>query len=110
MLESHSFASATAALAAIFGILIALFRMAGAPWLVLVFGLAIALFLRAVHRLLRNPAAGAGVVLACFGLFGTILFGLASMGSWLVMGAGYFAMTHLAARIDRAVFRKLEYL
>lgn len=108
--EGRRFARAAAALSAIFVILIALFRITGAPWLVPVFGLVIALFLRTMQILLKNPAARAGVVLACFGLFGMSLFGLMSMASWLVMGAGYLTMTHMAARVDRALFRTLQYL
>ena len=110
LFEGRRFVRAAAVLSAIFAILIAVFRTAGAPWRVLVVGLVISLFLRTVQMRLKNPAARTGVVLACFGLFGMISFGTVSMASWLVMGAGYLAMTHLAARVDRAVFRKLQYL
>ena len=108
--EGRTFARAAGVLSAIFAMLIALFRLAGAPWMVLVFGLAIALFLRTVQALLKSRAARGGVVLACFGLFGMISFGPVSLASWLVMGAGYLGMTHLAARVDGALFRKLLYL
>ena len=106
----RTFARAAAALSAVFAVATVLFRMAGAPWLIPVFGLVIGLFLHTAQRLLKSPAVRSGVVLASFGMFGVILFGPASAASWLAMGAGYLAMTHLAARVDGALFRKLQYL
>jgi hypothetical protein len=106
MLGAHSFARAAAALTAIFAVLIAIFRIAGAPWLVLVFGLVISLFLRTAQTLLKSLGARSLVVLASFSLFGLIAFGPISMASWLVMGAGYLTMTHLAARVDGALDRR----
>jgi hypothetical protein len=102
------FTRAAAALSAIFALLIVLFRIAGAPWPVLLFGLAVALFLRTMQALLKSPTARGGVVLACFALFGRISFGPFSMASWLVMGAGYLAMAHVGARLDSALFRRLQ--
>jgi hypothetical protein len=107
LLEGRNFVRAAAALSAIFAVLVTLFLLAGAPWLIPVFGLVIALFLRSVQRLLKSPAARTGVVLACFGLFGTVRFGLLSVTSWLAVGTGYLVMTYLAARVDRALFRRL---
>ncbi len=70
------------------------------------FGLVIALFLRTAQTLLKSPGARTLVVLASFCLFGLIAFGPISMASWLVMGAGYLTMTHLAARVDGALYRQ----
>ncbi|HLY15681.1 MAG TPA: permease prefix domain 1-containing protein [Bryobacteraceae bacterium] len=108
LFEGRRFTRAAAALTAIFAILIVLFRIAGAPWRFLLFGLLVALFLRAAQTLLKSLAARTAAVLACFGLYGMISFGRISMASWLVMGAGYLAMTHVAVRVDRALFRKLQ--
>ncbi len=106
VLGERSFARAAAALIGSFAVLIAILRVAGAPWLVLVFGLVIALFLRTAQTLLKSPGARTLVVLASFCLFGLIAFGPISMASWLVMGAGYLTMTHLAARVDGALYRQ----
>jgi hypothetical protein len=106
VLGGCGFARAAAAMTVIFAVLIAIFRIAGAPWLVPVFGLAVGLFLRTAQTLLKSPGARCLVVLGCFSLFGLIAFGPISMASWLVMGAGYLTMTHLAARVDGALDRQ----
>jgi hypothetical protein len=101
---------AAGALAIIFAMPIGLFRVTGGPWMFLAVGLTVGLFLRTVQTLLKSAAVRCGVVLSCFGLFGMLSFGPIAMASWVVMGAGYFTMTHLAAEVDRAVFRRLQYL
>jgi hypothetical protein len=106
LLGGRRFGRAAAALTAIFAVLVAIFRISGAPWLVLVFGLVIGLFLRTAQTLLKSPGARILVVLASFCLFGLIAFGPISMASWLAMGAGYLTMTHLAARVDGALERQ----
>ena len=108
--EDRRFLRAAAALAGIFAMLMGLSRVAGGPWMFLAVGLAIGLFLRTVKTLLKSAAARCAVVLACFGLCGMILFGPFAMASWLLMGTGYFAMTHVAAGVDRALCRRLQYL
>ena len=108
--DRYGFLRAAAVLTGIFTFMAAAFRMAGGPWMFLAVGLAIGLFLRTVHTLLKRAPARCGVVLACFGLAGTILFGRMAVTSWLVMGAGYFAMTHVAAQVDRALCRRLQFL
>src|SRR5579872_1390698 len=104
VLEGRSLARAAAALSVIFAFLIAIFRVAGAPWRILVFGLVVGLFLRTVQMLLQGLAARAAVVLACFVLLGLIAFHTVNVASWLVSGTGYLALTLLAERVDRALY------
>ena len=65
--------------------------------------------LRGVQLAVRHPAARLGAVLACFAVLGAVFFHpslsalLASAASWLIMGSAYYLMTHVAARVDRAL-------
>jgi hypothetical protein len=106
VLAGRAFARAAAALSAIFAVLMALFRFVGAPWRVLLFGLIAGLFLRTVQTLWKSEAARTVVVLASFVLFGALAFRAINVASWLAAGTGYLAMTHLAERVDRALFRQ----
>jgi hypothetical protein len=78
----------------------------------LAMGCANALFL----RLLQGRAVRWGAAPVCFGAVG-LLFWLRSQGaypaapacaSWMTMGLGYQAMTDLAARVDRALWHRLD--
>jgi hypothetical protein len=97
-------------LALICAVLAAAFWMAGGPWLFLFFGLVAGVFLRTIQVLLKNQAARLGVVLAAFGAIGLISLHPLNVASWAVTGLGYAAMMHLAARVDRALFDRLEQL
>lgn len=99
------FPKVAAALAAIFAIAIVLFRVYGAYWRFLLFGLVIGLFLRTTHVMLKSLPLRAAVVLAGFGMLGLVSFGPAALPNWLVAGAGYLAMAHLAIRVDGALYR-----
>jgi len=105
LFHNRRFPKAAGALAVIFAIAMALSRIYGAYWRFLLFGLVIGLFLRITHVMLKNLAVRAAVVLVCFGLLGLISFGPAAMANWLAAGAGYLAMTHLAIRVDGALYR-----
>ena len=108
--DGHRLPRAAGALAILFAMAIGLLRVTGGPWMFPAVGLAIGLFLRTVQALLKSAAARCGVVLACFGLFGMLSFGPIAMANWMVMGAGYLTMAHMAAGVDRALFRRFQYL
>ena len=83
-----------------------------------VYGLVNGVFFRAVQLFVTPKAARVGIVLVCFPLAGLAMALLrspvshvdpaATCASWLAMGAGYQLMTHLAARVDRALLNGLQ--
>lgn len=116
LFDRRRFPSALAVLAAVSAILLAAFAASGVPPQFLIFGFVNAAFLRAIQISLGRPAARFSVGLACFVLLGATFFhpsssSLAlSAASWLLMGAAYQAMTHLAARVDGALLNRIQRL
>jgi len=76
------------------------------------FGFASAAFL----RMTRGSAVGWGVAPLAFAMLGILFWArlrgayplAAGVASWTVAGAAYQAMTHLAARVDRKLWTRLE--
>ncbi|SPF49819.1 membrane hypothetical protein [Candidatus Sulfopaludibacter sp. SbA4] len=110
LFDRRHFPKSAALLALIFAALAAVFSMAGRPWKFLLFGLVAGIFLRTIQVLLKNQAARIVVVPACFGAIGLISLRPLTVASWVVTGLGYLAMTHLAVRVDRALFKGLQQL
>ncbi len=118
LFESHRFQKATLLLTVILAILMASCAAAGLPITFLFFGLVNGVFFRAVQLFVTPKAARVGIVLVCFPLAGLAMALLrspvshvdpaATWASWLAMGAGYQLMTHLAARVDRALLNGLQ--
>ena len=84
----------------------------------LFYGLVNGVFFRAIQLFVTPKIARLGIVVICFPLAGLVLALLrspvsqvapaATCASWLVMGAGYQLMTHLAARVDAALLNGLQ--
>jgi hypothetical protein len=118
LFESHRFRKAALLLTMILTILMVSCAAAGLPITFLFFGLANGVFFRAVQLFVTPKVARVGIVVACFPLAGLVSALLrspvshfapaATCASWLVMGLGYQLMTHLAARVDRALVNSLE--
>jgi hypothetical protein len=118
LFESHRFQKAAFLLTAIVTVLMASCGAAGLHTTFLLFGLVDAIFFRAVQQFVTPKVARVGIVVICFPLAGLIsallrspvsqVAPMATCASWLVMGAGYQLMTHLAARVDAALFNSLE--
>jgi len=102
-----------AVLAAVAAGLLAVFAAAGLPPQFILFGFANGAMLRGVQVAVRHPAARLGAVLACLAVLGAVFFHpswsalAASAASWLTMGLAYHLMTHVAARVDRALLGRL---
>ena len=113
-------ARALAVLAASSAVLVAAFAATGIATTFLIFGSVNAVFLRTVQVCLSRSAARLGAVFAGFGVLGVIFFhppasavpsALARIAaSWMLMGAAYQAMTHLAARVDAALLNRFQRL
>ncbi|HUJ51089.1 MAG TPA: hypothetical protein VLW25_12850 [Bryobacteraceae bacterium] len=118
LFESHRFQKAALLLTAILIILTVLCTAAGLPVTFLLFGLVDGVFFRAVQLFVTPKIARLGIVMVCFPLAGLVMAVLrspvspvaaaATCASWLVMGAGYLLMTHLAARVDAALLNGLQ--
>jgi hypothetical protein len=116
--ESQRFLKAAFLLAVIFTIVMVPCAAAGLPMTFLFYGLFVGVFFRAVQLFVTPKVARFGIVAVCFPLAGLVSAMLrspvshvtlvATCASWLVMGAGYQLMTHLAARVDRALQNSLE--
>jgi len=116
--ESHQFQKAAFLLTVILTILIVPCAAAGLHTSFLIFGLVNGVFSRAIQLFITPKIARAGIVAVCFPLAGLVLALLrspvshlalaATCASWLVMGAGYQLMTHLAARVDAALLNGLQ--
>lgn len=118
LFESRRFQKAASLLTAILTILTMSCAAAGMHMTFLLHGLVIGVFFRAVHLFVTGKVARIGIVVFCFPLAGLVSALLrspvsrvalaATCASWLVMGAGYHLMTHLAARVDRALLNGLQ--
>jgi hypothetical protein len=118
LFESHRFQKATLLLTLILAILMVPCAAAGWPISFVFFGLVNGVFFRAVQLFVTPKIARLGIVMVCFSLAGLVVALLrspvspvaaaATCASWLVMGAGYLLMTHLAARVDAALLNGLQ--
>ncbi len=82
------------------------------------YGLVNGVFFRAVQLFVTPQLARIGIVVVCFPLAALVsallrspvspVAPVAACASWLVMGAGYQLMTHLAARVDAALLNGLQ--
>jgi hypothetical protein len=118
LFKSHQFQKAAFLLAVIVTILMASCAAAGLHTTFLVFGLVNAVFFRAIQLFVTPKVARVGIVVVCFSLAGLVSALLRSpvsqvalattCASWLVMGAGYQLMTHLAPRVDAALLSGLQ--
>jgi hypothetical protein len=118
LFKSHRFQKAAFLLTVICTILMV--SGAAAAWhtTFLFYGLVNAVFFRAIQLFVNPQVARVGIVVVCFPLAGLVFallrspvsqVGLAATcASWLVMGAGYQLMTHLAARVDAALLNGLQ--
>jgi hypothetical protein len=118
LFESHRFQKAAFLLTAILTVLMLSCAAAGLHISFLFFGLVNGVFSRAVQLFVTPKVARVGIVVVCFSLAGLVSALLrspvsqvgiaATCASWLVMGAGYQLMTHLAARVDAALLNGLQ--
>ena len=118
LFERRRFQKASFLLTAILAIFMTSCAAAGLPITFLVFGLVNGLFSRAVQLFVATKAARFGIAAVCFPVAGLALVLLrspvshvalaATCASWLVMGAGYQLMIHLAARVDRTLLNGLQ--
>jgi hypothetical protein len=118
LFESHRFQKAALLLTAVLGVLMVTCAAAGWHVSFLFYGLVNGIFCRALQLFVTRKIARAGIVVVCFPLAGLVLDLLrspvshvafaATFASWLVMGAGYQLMTHLAARVDAALLNGLQ--
>ena len=118
LFEKYRFQKAVFLLAAIVAALTASCAAAGVHISFLVFGLVNGIFFRAVQRFVTPTVARVGIIVVCFPLAGLVLALLrspashvapvATCASWLIMGAGYQLMTHLAARVDASLLYGLQ--
>jgi hypothetical protein len=118
LFESHRFQKAALLLTGILAVLVASCAAAGLHTAFLVYGLVNGVFFRAIQLFVTPTIARLGIVAICFPLAGLVLALLrspvsqtaaaATCASWLAMGAGYQLMTHLAARVDAALFNGLQ--
>jgi hypothetical protein len=102
-----------AVLAAIAAALLTVFAVANLPAQFILFGFANGALLRGIQVSVRHPALRLGAALASFGVLGVVFFHpsssalVATAASWLIMGLAYHLMTRVAARVDRALLRRL---
>jgi hypothetical protein len=118
LFENHRFQKAALLLTAVLGVLMVTCAAAGWHVSFLFYGLVNGIFCRALQLFVTRKIARAGIVVVCFPLAGLVLDLLrspvshvafaATGASWLVMGAGYQLMTHLAARVDAALLNGLQ--
>jgi hypothetical protein len=118
--ESCRFQKAALLLTVILAIVMVACATAGLHITFLFYGLVVGVFFRAVQLFVTPKLARVGIVVICFPLAGLVSALLRSpvsdvalattCASWLVMGAGYQLMTHLAARIDAALLNGLQRL
>jgi len=119
LFDTHRFQKAAAVLALIGALLVSACAAAGLHITFLVFGLVNSLFCRAVQLFVTRRAVRVGTVVICFPLAGCVLASLrsavspaaliATCVSWLIIGAGYQLMAHLAARVDAALVNGLQH-
>ncbi len=118
LFESHRFQKAALLLTGIVALVSVSCAAAGWHTACLLFGLVNGIFFRGMQLFITPTIARLGMVVICFPLAGLVLALLrspasqvapaATCASWLVMGAGYQLMTHLAARVDQALLNGLQ--
>jgi hypothetical protein len=118
LFEGHRFQKAAFLLTTILTILMVSCAAAGLQITFLLYGLVNGVFFRAVQLFVTPKVARVGIVVVCFPLAGLVSALLrspvshvafaATCASWLVMGAGYQLMTHVAARFDAALLNGLQ--
>lgn len=118
LFDRRRFQKAASVVTVILAVLIVPCAAAHLPAAFLFFGLVNGLFFRAIQLFVTPQLARVGIVAICFPLAGLVLAQLrsplshvalaATCASWLIMGAGYQLMTHLAARVDRALLNGLQ--
>jgi hypothetical protein len=118
LFEGNQFQKAAFLLTGILGALIVTCSVAGLHASFLLYGLINAVFFRALQLYVTPKMARLVIVLVCFALAGLVSALLrarvsetalaATCVSWLVMGAGYQLMTHLATRLDVALLNGLH--
>jgi hypothetical protein len=118
LFESHRFQKAALLVTGTLALLIVSCAATGLHTVFLYYGLVNGVFFRAIQLFVTPTIARLGIVVICFPLAGLILAMLrspvsqvplaATCASWLVMGAGYQLMTHLAARVDAALLNGLQ--
>jgi len=118
LFECHRFQKAAFLLAGIVAALVMSCAAAGLPQKFLLFGLVNGVFFRALQLFVTPKIVRAGIVVICFPLAGLAmalqrapvspLVLATTCASWLIMGAGYQLMTHLAERVDRALLNGLQ--
>jgi hypothetical protein len=118
LFEYHRFQKAALLLTAILSILMLSCEAVGWHTSFLLYGLVNGIFCRALQLFVTGKVARASIVAVCFPLAGLVFELLrspvshvafaATCASWLVMGAGYQLMTHLAARVDAALLNGLQ--
>ncbi len=118
LFQSHRFQRAAFLAALIVTALAVSCGAVGLPITFFIFGLINGVFFRALQLFVAGTVARAGIVAICFPLAGAVMTLLrapvspaalaTTCASWLVMGAGYQLMTHLAARVDRALWNGLQ--
>ena len=96
-----------AVLAALAAGLLVLFAATGVQAEFILFGFCNGALLRGIQVVVRHPAMRLAAALACLGVLGAIFFhppsSMMIVTSWAIMGAAYHLMTHVAARVDRAL-------
>ncbi len=118
LFESRRFPKAAFLLTAILTVVTLSCAAAGFHTSFLLFGLVNGVFFRAVQLFVTPTLARVAMVVLCFPLAGLVMALLrspvshpdpvATCASWLIMGAGYQLTTHLAARVDAALFNGLQ--
>jgi hypothetical protein len=118
LFESHQFQKAAFLLTVTLTILKVSCAAAGWHTAFLFYGFVNGVFFRAVQLFVTRKAARVGIVMVCFPLAGLVSALLRSpvsqvalattCASWSVLAAGYQLMTHLAARVDRALVNRLQ--
>jgi hypothetical protein len=118
LFESNRFQKAVFLLTVILAILMVSCAAAGLHITFLFYGLVNGVFFRAVQLFITPKVVRVGVVVVCFPLAGLVSNLLrspvsdvafaATCASWLIMGAGYLLMTHIAARFDAALLNGLQ--
>jgi hypothetical protein len=116
--DSHRFQKAASLLAAILTLLMMLCAAAGLHVTFPVYGLVTGIFFRAMQLFVAPKLVRTGIVVVCFALAGVVsalrwspdspVAVASTCASWLVLGACYQLMTHLAARVDAVLLTSLQ--
>jgi hypothetical protein len=116
--DNHHFRKAASLLAVILTVLMMSCAAAGLRVIFPVYGLVTGIFFRAMQLFVAPKLVRTGIVVVCFASLGLLSalrwqpdspVALATTCvSWLVLGASYQLMTHLAARVDAALLTSLQ--